>query len=289
MPADDIGNTSDFGNPDLFFERHGRVLKNPALIRETLAVLRDPDCAAADLVGILEKEPGVSSRILKAANSAYYGTPRSITSLKAAVVRLGNQNVARFALASSFGTGVGGPWACFWKHSTAVAMLSRHIGAFLDSFSRQEEEELFTMGLLHDLGVMVEMTSGRFGEVEALLGKSPMALDQAERAVFGFDHEQLGRIAADQWNFPSDLAAAMFSHHHPESAPEFQRKTVVVHLANLVAHGFRYPSIPGCEPPATNESYLQEASLPVEQLVLFGEWLMTRKDEIETSGDVMTA
>lgn len=277
----------EYGHPELFFERHGKVQNNPILIRETLSVLRDPSCAAADLVGILEKEPGVSSRILKAANSAFYGTPRAITSLKASVVRLGNHNVARFALASAFGATGGPSWAAFWKHSTAVAMLSRHMGAFLKAFSRQEEEELFTMGLLHDLGLMVELTSGRFGEVEALLQGQPMSLEDAERIVFGFDHGQVGKAAAAQWNFPADLAAAMECHHRPEAAPEFQRKVVIVHLANLVAHGFSFPSTPGCEPAATQESYLQDVGLPVEQLVLFGEWLLTQKSEIDAMGEMM--
>jgi HD-like signal output (HDOD) protein len=282
-----VSHSDDFGAPDLFLERHGKFHKNPALIRETLAVLRDPACAASDLVGLLEKEPGVSSRILKAANSAYYGTPKSITSLKAAVVRLGNHNVARFALSSAFGATGGPGWTSFWKHSTAVATLSRHMGAFLKAFTRQEEEELFTMGLLHDLGVMVELGSGRFGEVEEALERSPMPLSEAERQVFGFDHEQVGEVAAAAWNFPADLAAAIRCHHHPETAPEFRRKAVVVHLANLIAHGFRFPAIPGCEPTDTRESYLEDAGLPVEQLVIFGDWLLTQKSEIDASGEIM--
>jgi HD-like signal output (HDOD) protein len=279
----------DFGRPDLFFERHGQIQKNPILIRETVAVLRDPACAASDLVAILEKEPGVSSRILKAANSAFYGTPRAITSLKAAVVRLGNHNVARYALSSAFGAAGGPAWCTFWKHSTAVALLTRHMAAFLGTFSRQEEEELFTMGLLHDLGVMVELGSGRFGEVEEALRRRPMSLEEAEREAFGFDHGQLGKAAAVRWNFPADLAAAMECHSRPEAAPEFHRKTVLVHLASLVAHGFRFPAIPGCEPGPTRDAYLEDVGLPVEQLVLFGEWLLTRKEEIDATGDLMGA
>lgn len=281
MPAD------DFGNPDLFFERHGRIQKNPILIRETVAALRDPACAAADLVGILEKEPGVSSRILRAANSAFYGTPRAITSLKAAVVRLGNHNVARYALSSALGAAGGPAWSAFWKHCTAVALLSRHMAAFLGTFGRQEQEEIFAMGLLHDLGVLVELGSGRFGEVEALLARRRMPLEDAERAVFGFDHGQLGKVAAARWNFPADLAAVMECHYRPEAAPEFRRQAVLVHLANLVAHGFRFPSVDGCDPGATADAYLEDAGLPVEQLVLFGEWLLTRKDEIDATGDLM--
>src|SRR5262245_38284774 len=129
----------DFGNPEAFFARHGEALRNPVLIRETLAVLRDPACSAAALVRVLEKEPGVSSKVLKAANSVFFGTPRSITSLKAAIVRVGNQNVARIALAAGLGAQGHGRWEGFWMHSLAVAMLSRHIAGFLGGYSPQEE------------------------------------------------------------------------------------------------------------------------------------------------------
>ena len=80
----------DFGNPEVFFKNHGGIPKNPVLIRQTLDVLRDPECAATDLASVLEKEPAISSKVLKAANSVFFGTPKSITSLKAAIVRLGN-------------------------------------------------------------------------------------------------------------------------------------------------------------------------------------------------------
>ena len=116
-----------------------------------------------EIVPALQPRPG-EHVVTKTKPSAFYGTPKTITSLKAAVVRLGNHNVARFALASALGGSTGPAWAGFWRHSTAVALLSRHMGGFLESFSRQEEEELFTMGLLHDLGVMVELASGRFPE-----------------------------------------------------------------------------------------------------------------------------
>ena len=111
---------SDFGNPEAFFARYesrGGAPKNPVLIRETLAVLRDPACSAQELAQVLEKEPAISSKVLKAANSAFYGTPRSITSLKAAIVRLGNHNISRIALSASLAKGGDGPWGDFWRHS----------------------------------------------------------------------------------------------------------------------------------------------------------------------------
>ncbi len=280
---------SDFGNPEAFFARHGGVPKNPVLIRQTLAVLRDPTCSAGDLVQVLENEPAISSKVLKAANSVFFGTPKSITSLKAAIVRLGNHNISRIALSASLGATGGSHWQAFWRHSISVAMLSRHIARFTGGYTKQEEEELFSMGLLHDLGVMVEMDSGEFQRVGSTLKTGPIALSDAENLVFGFDHGRIGRLVADRWNFPADLVDAIAWHHQPESSRDFYRKVIVIHMADLVSHGFQITNVAGEAAPPTKEDYLQEFNLPVEQLVLFGQWLMEQKEEISSFGDLMGA
>jgi HD-like signal output (HDOD) protein len=281
---------TEFGNPEAFFARHGGLPKNPVLIRETLAVLRDPGCSASDLVQVLEKEPAVSSKVLKAANSAFFGTPKTITSLKAAIVRLGNHNISRIALSASLGAGGGGHWPEFWKHSISVAMLARHIGAFTKAYTRQEEEELFSMGLLHDLGVMIEMSASEaFARVGQVLQAGALTLSEAETEQFGFDHGRIGRLVAEKWNFPADLVDAIACHHQPETSKDFYRKVIVIHLADLVSHGFQIQNVPGEAPPPTQEAYLQEFNLPVEQLVLFGEWLLTQKPEIDAFGSMMGA
>ncbi|MDB5049687.1 MAG: metal dependent phosphohydrolase [Fibrobacteres bacterium] len=278
---------SDFGNPEAFFARHGGVPKNPALIRQTLTVLRDPSCSAADLVQVLEKEPAISSKVLKAANSVFFGTPKSITSLKAAIVRLGNHNISRIALSASLGATGGSHWNDFWRHSISVAMLARHIGQFTGAYTKQEEEELFSMGLLHDLGVMIEMDSGEFQRVGLTLKTGPVTLSEAENLVFGFDHGRIGRLVAERWNFPADLVDAIACHHQPEASKDFYRKVIVIHLADLVSHAFQITNVPGESAPPTQEAYLEEFNLPVEQLVIFGEWLLSQKEEIDAFGDLM--
>src|SRR4051812_47744863 len=278
---------NDFGNPEAFFTRHGQAYKNPLLIRQTLGVLRDPECSATNLVHVLEKEPGISSKVLKAANSVFFGTPKSITSLKAAIVRLGNHNISRIALSVSLGASGTERWGEFWRHSIAVAMLSRHIGQFLGSYTNQELEELFSMGLLHDLGVMIEIGSDCFPKVEAIFQTASQTLCEAENQVLGFDHTRLGRFVAEQWNFPGDLVDAISFHHQPELSKEFYRKVILIHLANLIAHGYKIVSAQNEGAPPTQEAYLHELNLPVEQLVLFGDWLMQQKEEINAFGDLM--
>ncbi len=274
--------------PEQFFELHESQFKNPVLISETLQVLRDPMCSAETLVKSLEKEPALCSRVLKTANSALFGTPRTISSLKAAIVRLGNQNVAQLALAATLTEPPSPKWTLFWRHSYAVALLSRHIARSYRTYSRQEEEEFFSMGLLHDLGVLFIIASGEFPRVENELESGALTLEKAEEKVFGFNHAQLGEVIASRWNFPGDLRHAIADHHHPESSGDYYRKTVIVHIANLICHGFRLTIHPKAAEPETDELYLQEANLPVEQLVLFGEWLLGQEAEIDAFGQSLS-
>jgi putative nucleotidyltransferase with HDIG domain len=277
-----------FSRPDAFFEHFGgKHFRNPVLVEKTLRVLRDPTCSAQTLAALLEKEPGLSSKVLKTANSAFFGTPRTISSLKAAIVRVGNQNIARIALAAALTPTRSHLWVDFWRHSIAVSMLSRHIAQFLKIYNAVEQDEFLTMGLLHDVGALAMLLSGEYGAVDALLTQAPMVLEDAEREVFGFDHAELGRHIAETWNFPSDLVHAIAYHHRPEQSREFYHRVIVVHLADLTATGFRFGLNPRELPPPTGEVYLQDVHMPVEQLVLFGEWLMTRKHEIDAFGESM--
>jgi HD-like signal output (HDOD) protein len=231
----------------------------------------------------LELEPGLSSRVIKAANSALFGTPRSITSLKAAVVRLGNQNVARLALAAGLTPAPSPLWATYWSHSLAVALLARHMAAFQGK-SLQEQEEFFSMGLLHDLGVLLEIAAGPFQAVEKALQISQDPLSDVESRVLGFTHAEAGGVLAGRWNFPGDLVHAIAFHHQPEAAGDYYPIAAIVHLADLVCHGFELTLSAAEGPPHTSEAYLEELKIPVEQLVLFGEWLQERKSEITALG-----
>ncbi len=280
------------GGVAAFFDRHQGSLENPGLLSQTLTALRDPDCAAERLVQLLEREPAASSKILKLANSSLFGTPKAITSLKGALVRLGNRNISRLLLASSLRPKGGASlerWMPFWRHSLAVGMLSRHMGSFLGEFSRQEQDELFTMGMLHDLGIYIEMVAPEFDQVAASLAKRPTPLEEVERAVFGFDHQQLGVMAAIKWNFPGDLCHAIGHHHQPEKSGAFYRRIAVVHLADAVSHGIGIHCVPNEAPPAAEESCMQALHLPVEQLVLFGEWLDSQRSEIDSLGSALAA
>ncbi len=282
-------NAAFFGNPSAYFGQYENTFKNPAIITETLAVLNNPVCDAEKLVQILEREPGISAKILRVANSAFYGNPKSISSLKAAVVRLGNQNIARIALATSLSTPATNVWMPFWSHSVAVSLLSRHIAEYMKIYSRQEQEEFFSMGLLHDIGVLVEISAGDFKALNEYTLVHECTLEDAERALLGFDHGQLGEVIAKKWGFPGDLLHAMAEHHRPDLTGDYSSKVIPVHLADMVCHGFKITISAHEKAPETDEKYLQDVRIPIEQLLVFGDWISQQRDNIQAYGSALTA
>ncbi len=279
-----------FGKPEAFFEKHEKGFTHPSVINESLKILRNPTCSAESLSVFLERDPGLSSRILKLANSALFGTPKAISSLKAAIIRLGNQNIARLVLALSLTSKAGAAkpqWQRFWKHSVSVAMLSRHIAQFLNKYNRQEQDEFFSMGLLHDLGLLIELASGSLEPVFKRIEKDACGILVAEREILGFDHCQLGAVIAERWNFPGDLRNAITCHHDPDNSGDFIQKVIVIHLANLICHGFKVNICAGENPPETKERYLEIVQLPVEQLIIFGSWLSDQQESIDAFGSAM--
>jgi len=135
---------SDFGNPEAFFARHGGVPKNPVLIRETLSVLRDPACSAADLVEILEREPAISSKCSRPP-TRFSSAPQIHHLAQSGHRAPGNHNISRIALSASLGATGGGQWTDFWRPLHLRGHVGRHIGQFTGAYTKQEEEELFSM------------------------------------------------------------------------------------------------------------------------------------------------
>ncbi len=268
---------------EAFVQKYLDGFRNPVLIAKTLEVLRDPVCSAQSLVAVLEREPGLTSRVLKSANSALFGMPRSVASLKAAVVRLGNQNVARLALAAGLTPGPSPAWAGYWSHSLAVGLLARHMAGFLGK-PPPEQEEFFSMGLLHDLGILLEIAGGVFPAVDQALQVSPAAISDVENRVLGFTHGEAGALLARQWNFPEELTQVIAHHHDPEAAGDYAAAAALIHLSDLVCHGFQLSLSDHEGPPPTSEAHLERLCIPLEQLVLFGEWLEERKAEIAALG-----
>lgn len=211
----------------------------PSTTLQLTALLDDITVDAGAVLAIIEKDPSLTSNLLKLANSAFYGLRRQVGSTREALVQLGNQTVVSLAFAASMGDIMRGPLAAYrlernqlWHHALGTALGAAQLTA-LDDRSQAARERAFTAGLVHDIGKLL-LNGPLKKELEQLpVGASPEDLLAAENRILGFDHCLAGARLGESWNFPAALVDAIRWHHDPELAqaePDLARAVAVANL-----------------------------------------------------------
>jgi putative nucleotidyltransferase with HDIG domain len=188
---------------------------------------------------IIQIDPPLTARVLKLANSAYYSPGRKISDIQEAIIRLGFDTVKELALSQkvceifkSDVTFCGYSRSALWKHSLAVALLSKMI--YRREFG-QRGEIIYATGILHDIGLITEdqfqqedfrlaLSKSKNGEINMI---------QAEREFFSFNHTEVGKAICDDWQISEDLTIAIGNHHDPSGVyKQHARMTNTLYIAD---------------------------------------------------------
>ena len=219
--------------------RHVRDLPAmPAVVAEVIASLSSEDVDAFALADRIALDQALTAKVLRLANSSFYGLPSRVTSVRQALSILGLRSVRTVvtacAITGRFTRSSGGlDFDAFWRHSVAAAL-----GARLLALECGANQELaFTAALLHDVGKLVMATALPEKNEQMLAYRREHECDgvEAERAVFGIDHAAIGRELAASWRFPEIIVDSV-GQHHDVDAPSTPLVTTIVHVASTVAH-----------------------------------------------------
>lgn len=201
----------------------------PAVAVEILGLVQQPELEIDLLAGAIGRDPALAARVLKTANSGYYGRPRSVTLVRDAVIVMGLRTVKTLALGFSLvgamrPNGRSGNNEA-WQRSLLMAAGARGI-ATRAGYSCTEEA--FLGGLLSNIGVIaLEQTLGdEYRRTVAPAGGDPGKQRALERTRYGFDHCEAGAMLAERWNLPEALVTAIRYHPAPDSAPAEYRELV---------------------------------------------------------------
>lgn len=223
---------------------HKELLSLPQTLSEVLRITKDEKSSAQDLATVLMRDPAMTAKMLRIANSPFYGAGRQITTVTQAVMTLGIRTVTALTLSSSVYKLVG-DWktaidrARFWRHSLEVAIGSRMLS---EALGRKPAEESFVAGLLHDIGILVMESS--FPEqyrkvwLRAQQGEDLISI---EEEIWGTNHARVGKFLLEQWHLPQRICDAVGLHHlvyPPEATKSDVQLFQTVHLANLIS---RFP------------------------------------------------
>jgi putative nucleotidyltransferase with HDIG domain len=197
-----------------------------------------------DVVQVLKYDSVLTAKLLRACNSPYYGFDEPVASVEQAVLILGHQQILHIVLSIAFGGAMSIPLPGYaaeakelWAHSLTTAVAADCLAR--GNISMEVEPAVaFTAGLLHDIGKLVmshALTPDLQGEVRRLISDNQMDRTEAEAAVLGTDHGEVGAALLESWRLPAEIVEAVANHHRPVIAPVL-KLSAPIHVANCLAH-----------------------------------------------------
>lgn len=231
-------------SPEQLRQAVAKLPSLPSAVMELIASLHDPDVdSIARKIG---QDPGLTAKVLRLANSSFYGMARQVSSVDQAVTVLGFRAVGSIATAAALvrqGQAMapaGMDLKPLWRHALGCALAARELA----SASAHAPDTAYTSGLLHDIGRLVLWT--QFAKEQSAVAQYREQHDchwaQAETAVLGTDHGEIGSLLCQHWQLPAAIAEAVAFHHRCEMSAS--SLPLLVAGADAIAHALSYPQDP---------------------------------------------
>jgi HD-like signal output (HDOD) protein len=215
-------------------------------------LLNDPAVQMTELSKNITSDPLMTAKVMKMANSSYFGVAQKIDSISHALMILGLQNIKnilyREGLRGMFDTGSAANRhvaATLWRHSNLVCVCAQH---FHDLFEGLNRGTLFTLGIVHDIGKLIQLEKFRtLGQAAGLGDEYPMdILIREEDQLFGINHAVIGGCTLEHWNFSELMTQSVLMHHAPSFieadqvnlSAETLKYTLALFLSDQVARLF---------------------------------------------------
>jgi len=242
----------------------------PQVSAQILKLVDNPNASPRQVGALIERDAGLASKLLKTANSSYYGMPGKVRTVSQAISVMGLSAVRSVIVSQVYQQMTAGraharrfDKVAFWQHSLATAVGAKILARFS---GWRDLEEAFLAGLLHDAGrlVMDRFLTSEFDQAIALSLERGCSLLEAERETLGYTHVEVGVMLGEQWQLPSSLTEAIQRHHEAVLYEESPLGCLVA-VANVLAHqagfGLGAPVLYELSP-----EMQQSLKLPPEQL-----------------------
>jgi diguanylate cyclase (GGDEF)-like protein len=192
----------------------------PSVAKRLLEMARNPETEFEDVIKVVKTDPAITAKILKAANSSFFGFKSPVTSIERAVPLLGTTVATTLALSFSLvdAAMTSGPLAKhynnYWKQSIVQACAGEVLA---ERHAQGLSGECFLTGLLLDLGrlAMLKTVPMEYVPVLAEWEQKGGPLSVLEKAALGTDHVRVGTHLMQDWKLPDELIAAVKLHESP--------------------------------------------------------------------------
>jgi putative nucleotidyltransferase with HDIG domain len=188
----------------------------PTVLAKILQLVDAESASGKELIKVIEHDQALTGKMLRLANSAFFGQTRKVATIPRAVVLLGFSTVRNLALGvkvwDALGTGIARTRLDeLWAHAVTVAVAAKAIAARLRA---GDPDEAFTAGLLHDVGRLVLAMRFREQYWQVVGGASEVeAVERMEASSLGVDHAEVGAWILEAWSLPPAIVEAVRAHH----------------------------------------------------------------------------
>lgn len=268
--------------PELLVEKMPNLASSSVVYSHLMKVFNDPHASMEDYEKWIEMDPTLTAKLLRLANSAFWGFGANVKSVREALLRLGLQQVRKVVLSSTvmnFFKGVFSEWVNmkdFWMHSLGTAIIARCLA---QESRKINPEEAFAAGLMHDLGRLVFFMQDPSGvqQVFRRYNQQYQPLYEIEAEVLGFTHADLGGVLLNNWGLPVELVQAVRYHHSPLAAnANYADHAAIVHFADILAHAMELGGSGQTRLPQPQMKMWDRLGIPISSL----EKILTQADKM---------
>ena len=230
-----------------FFKDDIRIPSPPSIAVRILETIKKDKASFDELARIISSDPALAAKILMVANSSYYNISRKIDSIPRALTILGTNTIKNIALSFVIAKGLRGSsdngfnFDFFWKRALTAAVSADILSPVISA----KNEDTFVTALLQDIGIVI-MYLCRTGDYLKVLDEkraSSLGVEEAEKKVFGFDHQELGSEVLKHWGIPDTIYGPVRYHHSYNNIPQcFQIASHLLLLSDKMSsvyHGTR--------------------------------------------------
>ncbi len=260
----------DLASLEIRMSRSENLPALPQAASKVLKLADDPDTSPREIEKAIEMDPAITAKILKVANSAFYGAT-SVSSLGRAVSFLGMTTTRSVIVSIAMQQMISGKNVCpafdlisYWAHSMAVATAARILGKLK---LPGKAEELYCAGMLHEIGLLAmdKFVPNDLQTAIVRARESRIPLEVAERELLGFTHGEVGTVLAKNWNLSPVMMDAIRLSGDPMAVSEYEATSKVVALAEVIANkcGYNHSGVPA--PDEIDPILAAEVGLPEAQ------------------------
>jgi putative nucleotidyltransferase with HDIG domain len=261
----------------------------PVVINNIIVTARDDNTTAKDLAGFISNDQSLSARVLKIANSPYYGQPKKIDSITRAIIVIGFKEIISIALGSGIFKALSRKNDNalidineLWKHSIGVSFAAKHIEK---KTKMAVSESSMLVGLLHDIGKILFIIYFP-DEYRTVLEEHQLeghdALHKIEKKMLGIDHSEMAYLIMKQWSFPDTISLPVLFHHNIAKCPfESLNMAMMANTANYICHKAEI-GFSGDLKILKQEEIINGLGLSRENINMFIERLRTDRSQVDS-------